>query len=139
MALSAFDDKTHEPASNELTEVLGPTAVLWESLISKIESSFDPLEQDWGFSGKKWGWALRLKHKKRSVLYMTPSNGFFLAGFALGQRALDAARQSGLSRSVLEHIDGAQKYAEGRAVRLEVRSPEDVNDVAAVAHIKMTN
>ena len=139
MTLSAFDDKTQEPQQQELSAVLGQTAGLWTELIANIGSRFDPLAEDWGFSGKKWGWALRLKHKKRAVLYMTPSEGFFYAGFALGQKAVDAAHQSDLPAAVLEVVDSSQKYAEGRAVRLEVRSERDVRSVVQLADIKMSH
>ncbi len=138
MALSAFDDKRHEPQSEEVSRVLGSTAGLWAHLISSIGSRFDPLAEDWGFSGKKWGWALRLKHKKRAVLYMTPAESLFYVGFALGQKAVDAAHKSELPAAVLEEIDSSQQYAEGRAVRLEVRSREDVANVVRLARIKMS-
>ena len=139
MAFSAFDDKTREPRETELATVLGESAGLWQRLVAGVGSRFDPLAEDWTFSGKKWGWALRLKHKKRAVLYLTPSEGFFYAGFALGQKAVDAAHESGLPADVLAVIDGSRKYAEGRAVRLEVRSEEDVRSVVQLASIKMSN
>ncbi len=138
MALSAFDDKSREPQRGELTDVLGDAARLWDELISNVRSRFDPLTEEWGFSGKKWGWALRLKHKKRAVLYLTPSEEFFLAGFALGQKAVDAAHESDLPRTVLDIIDNSQRFAEGRGVRLEVRSESDVRVVSQLADIKMT-
>ena len=137
MALSAFDDKLRQPQPDELAEVLAQAAGLWDELISEIRARFDPLAEDWGFSGRKWGWALRLKHKKRAVLYLTPTSEYFFAGLALGPKAVDAAHQAGLPRSVLEIIDGSQKYAEGRAVRIEVRSREDLKNVLRVAEIKM--
>jgi len=139
MALSAFDDKSKEPLRGELTEVLGQATHLWDQLISNVRSRFDPLTEVWGFSGKKWGWALRLKHKKRAVLYLTPSDECFYAGFALGQKAVGAAHDSDLPPSVLDIIDNSQKFAEGRGVRLEVRSDNDVQSVIKLAEIKMAN
>lgn len=139
MALSAFDDRTREPNSEGLYEVLGDAAEMWTRLIVEVRMEFDPLAEDWVFSGKKWGWALRLKHKKRAVLYMTPTHGSFLVGFALGEKAVAAARGGALPQSILKCIDGAQKYAEGRAVRFEVRSDHDVDNVIEVARIKMAN
>ena len=139
MALSAFDNRSKQPLQGELTEVLGQAAQLWDQLISNVRCRFDPLAEEWGFSGKKWGWALRLKHKKRAVLYLTPSDGFFYAGFALGQKAVDAAHDSDLPPSVLDIIDNSQKFAEGRGVRLEVRSDVDVRSVYQLADIKMAN
>ena len=139
MAFSAFDDEVREPTDTDVAEVLGDTSHLWTDLRALMVSQFDPLAEDWTFSGKKWGWSLRLKHKKRAVLYMTPSTGFFYVGFALGEKAVAAAHASDLPQSLLEIIDGSQKYAEGRAVRLELRSAADLDNVTAVAAIKMAN
>jgi hypothetical protein len=62
-----------------------------------------------------------------------------MASFALGEKAVKAAHESDLPASVLEIIDSAKKYAEGRGVRLEVRNAEDICNVEKLAVIKMTN
>jgi hypothetical protein len=139
MAFSALDDKARVPTEADVAEVLADSADPWIDLKDLMASQFDPLAEDWTFSGKKWGWSLRLKHKKRAVLYMTPSTGFFYVGFALGEKAAATAQNSDLPQSVLEIIDSSQKYAKGRAVRLEVRSAEDLDTVASIAAIKMAN
>jgi hypothetical protein len=40
---------------------------------------------------------------------------------------------------MLEVIDKAPKYAEGRGVRLEVRTSKDVDSIKKLAVIKMAN
>jgi hypothetical protein len=70
---------------------------------------------------------------------MTPRSGHFVVGFALGQRAVDAAHESDLPQSTLDLIDASQQYAEGRAVRFEVRTAEDLRSAARIATIKMAN
>ena len=65
--------------------------------------------------------------------------GYFLASFALGEKAVKAVHESDLPVSVLDAVDGARKYAEGRGVRLEVRSAQDVRKVEKLAIIKMAN
>jgi hypothetical protein len=139
MAFSAFEDKNHEPTDQEVDEVLQGTAHLWAELKTAIASRHKPVVEDWSYSGKNWGWALRLKCKKRVILYLTPCEGFFYAGFALGEKAVAAAHESDLMSPVISLIEGSQKYAEGRAVRLEVRTPEDVENVVSIAAIKMAN
>jgi hypothetical protein len=62
-----------------------------------------------------------------------------LASFALGDKAVKAAHESDLPASILKIIDSARKYAEGRGVRIEVRSAEDVCNVEKLAVIKMAN
>lgn len=139
MALSAFCDKSKPPGDEDLAVVLGSTFIHWNKLKSIIEKDFSPLSIEWGFASKNTGWGLRLKQDKRTVLYMTPCEGYFLASFALGEKAVNAAHGSDLPASVLEVIDGAKKYVEGRAVRLEVRSAGDVRNVKKLAAIKMAN
>jgi len=78
-----------------------------------------------------------LKQEKRAILYMIPCKGYFLASFALGEKAVNAAHESDLPASVLTVIDNSKKYAEGRGVRLEIRNAEDVNSVEKIAAIKM--
>jgi hypothetical protein len=70
---------------------------------------------------------------------MTPCRGYFLASFALGEKAVKASHESDLPAWVLETIDTARPYAEGRGVRLEVRSERDVATVVKLATIKMAN
>jgi hypothetical protein len=139
MTLSAFDDKSKLPQDDDLAATLGSTSIFWNELKILIASKFAPLSAEWGFASKKTGWGLRLKQEKRTILYMTPCKGYFMASFALGEKAVKAAHESDLPVSVLEVIDSARKYAEGRGVRLEVRSAEDVRNVEKLAVIKMAN
>lgn len=139
MALSAFDDKSKSPQAGDLERTLGAASAHWDSLIAHVSSEYAPLELTWGFAGAKWGWSLRLKQKKRTVLYMTPCKGLFLAGFALGEKAVRAAHDGSLPHSVLACIDEAKKYAEGRAVRLEIKNEKDLEATKRLAAIKMAN
>ena len=139
MALSVFADKSMKPGDEDLKRVMGTVFKHWTAVIEKAEGDYPPLEKSWGFSGTAWGWALRLRHKKRTVMYLTPCKGYFIAGFVLGDRAARAAKEEGLDESTLSLIDGAQRYAEGRAVRIEVRRKRDRDQVLKLATIKMGN
>ena len=139
MALSSFDDKSKQPKAGNLKRTLGRASAHWDSLIAHIAAEYAPLEETWNFSGANWGWSLRLKQKKRTVLYMTPCRGYFLVGFVLGEKAVKAAHESTLPEPVLSVIDSARKYAEGRGVRLEIRSRKDLDHTKKLAAVKMAN
>jgi hypothetical protein len=139
MILSVFFDKSRPPRDDDLAATLGSTFVFWNELKRLIASRFAPLSVEWGLSSKKTGWGLRLKQKKRTILYMTPCKGYFMASFALGEKATETAHKSDLSASILKVIDNSKRYAESRGVRLEVRSTEDVRNVEKLAVIKMAN
>ena len=139
MTLSAFDDKLKPPQSRQLAATLGSAFVFWNELKAMIETRFGPVSFEWGFSSKTTGWGLRVKSEKRTILYLTPCEGYFLASFALGEKAVKAANLSDLPATVLKIIESAKKYAEGRGVRLEVRSARDVRNVEKLAVIKLAN
>ena len=63
----------------------------------------------------------------------------FLVGFALGEKAVRAAHEAALPTSLLAVIDEAPKYAEGRGVRIEVRTKKDLDAVRKLAAVKMAN
>lgn len=136
MALSAFDDASRPPRAGELAAVLGPAYSLWKELPRSVAARLGPVSKEWGYTSKSTGWGVRLKRKDRIILYMTPCRGFFLASFALGEAAVRAAHESGLPAPVLGILDAAKKYAEGRGVRLEVRTADDVRNVVELAVIK---
>ena len=62
-----------------------------------------------------------------------------MVGFSLGEKAVKAAHASPLPKAVLGLIDEAKRYAEGRAVRLEVKTKKDREIVKKIAAIKMAN
>jgi hypothetical protein len=128
MALSAFDDKSRQPTDDDLASKLGDTAIQWIELKKLVTLKFAPVTFEWGYASEK-----------RTILYMTPCEGYFLASFALGEKAVKAAHDSDLPVSVLDVIDGSKKYAEGRGVRLEVRTAGDVSNIEKLAMIKMAN
>jgi hypothetical protein len=139
MALSAFDDKSKKPRPTDLKKILSRTHTHWDGLVTHIAAEYAPLDQTWSFAGAKWGWSLRLKQKKRTVLYMTPCKGHFLVGSVLGEKAAKAAHDATLPSPVLGIIDGAKKYAEGRGVRIEIRTKKDLEHTKKLAAIKMAH
>jgi hypothetical protein len=139
MSPSAFLERESAPEDAGLRIVLGRATAPWAQLREKLASRFGALSEKWSYSGKAYGWSLQLKQKKRTILYLIPCRGYFIAAFALGEKACLAARRSGLPAAVLDVIDRAPKYPEGRGVRLEVRSKKDLAGVEQLAAIKMAN
>lgn len=139
MALSAFADKAKQPDEAALREVLGRSSVHWQAIVDALARDYPPLDLAWQHGGAKWGWTLRLRQKKRTIVYLTPGQSHFVAGFAVGEKAAQAARRAGLSPALLRAVATAPRYAEGRAVRLDVRNRQDRADVLGLAAVKMAN
>jgi hypothetical protein len=135
---NAFIGKTTRPTEAEVAAALGSTAALWKQLVSWMEEQ-GVGESEWSSSGVKYGWSLRLKVKKRNIVYLSPCEGCFRASFALGDKAVAAARKGDLSKSTLKIIDEAPRYAEGTGVRLMVKAAKDLGAIKKLAFIKMAN
>lgn len=139
LAPNAFVGRDTQPTGAELVSVLGDSYPLWQKLVSELKQEAQIDAADWHTSSTKYGWSLRLQAKKRNIVYLGPRQGWFLAAFALGDKALAAAKVSDLPAPVLRLISQAKRYPEGTAVRIEVRTADDVNTVKILAKIKIDN
>jgi hypothetical protein len=137
LALSAFDDETHPPEPNRFNTVLGKSFRAWTRLISEFAKVHGPIDEVWNFAAAKFGWSLRLKRKDRILLYLIPQAGQFLIGVVLGQAAANAALASDLPSDVLELIEAARPYAEGRGIRFSAKVSKDVDTVLRLAALEV--
>jgi len=139
MSASVFDDKLKQPTSIELDEVLGEATALLQEIEQHLVAEFGEVTREWKFYGKKAGWTLAIAHKKRRVFHLIPQSGSFTVVFTLGKQAVLAAQHSGLPEEILSAIAEAREYVEGRSIRLDVATPDDVAVVKQLIALKMAS
>lgn len=137
MALSVFDSGRAAPKPAELAVTLGRSAPHWESLIAWSGEAHAPIREVWKDAGAKFGWSLRLVRGERVVLYLIPQAGHFLVGVVLGVAAEAAARKRGLPQPVLDLLDAAPRYAEGRGIRVPVRTRAGLAAIRVLVDAKL--
>ena len=136
---NAFIDHAAQPTPEELAAALGPTATIWNKLVGRLAVEYGLNVQEWNSYSLKAGWSMRLKLKKRNILYMAPCRGCFRVAFVLGDKAVQAARQLKLPQSILKVIDEAPRYPEGTGIRLLVKRRSDLAAIQKLAAIKLAN
>lgn len=124
------------PTEAEVAAKLGAAKTLWDQLIAGLAES-GIVDQEWNSYSRKAGWALRLKVKKRNIVYLSPYSGGFGVAFALGEKAVEAARHSTLPKRVIKIVEAGKRYAEGTAVRMEVTGANDLEAIVTLASIKL--
>ena len=139
MPLSAFGDKSRAPSDEDLRAALGRAYTPWKALVALVGERVVPITELWGFTSRNTGWGLRLCHRDRIILYMTPQHQQFLVSLVLGEKAIAAAHAVRLSAAVREAIAAAPRYAEGTGVRMTVTSSRQLPGLAALAQIKSQN
>jgi hypothetical protein len=140
MQENAFIGKTAQPTEQELASVLGPSSTkLWDQLVTSITEECGITHQEWNSYSPKAGWALRLKRKKRNIVYLAPCQGGFQVSLILGDKAMKIVRNMELPVAVAKIIQEAPKYPEGSALRLEIKRSADLKAVKALAKVKVEN
>jgi Protein of unknown function (DUF3788) len=136
---NAFVGRTSPPSDADVARALGPAKPAWDSIAVEMAGELGIADREWKSYGVKHGWSLRLKRGKRNIVYLAPCQGCFDVLLILGDRAVKAARASGLGRAGTRLLDAAPRYPEGTGVRLQVSRAKDLPLITKLARIKLEN
>ena len=139
MSVSVFDDKSVKPDNKTLLNAIGKTAKLWQKIKSNLENEYGELIEDWKYYGQKTGWLLKVLRKKRNLFFCIPLKGCFRITFVFGEKAVCTVQSSDLPEAIKLELRNARKYAEGRGLRIEVKSAKDVENIQKLVEIKVKN
>lgn len=134
---SIFMDKSQMPSNEDLGLALGDKFELWMEIRDAVLQQYPGGVEEWNFPGKKYGWSFRIKDKKRAIIYFLPREGEFLVAFVFGEKAMDAIRGTDISGEIVNDLENATVYAEGRGVRIPVHDQSDLEDIFRLIEIKM--
>lgn len=134
-----FLDKSFKPTEEALSEVLGRSYQYWTQIQHLLVEQYGALAPEWKYYGAKSGWTLKMMLKKRNLFFFSPCNKYFFIAFVFGNNAVKAIEESDLSPAIIKEIKGAQRYSEGRGLRVEVRKREHIDDIIALTAIKANN
>ena len=137
MPVNAFINKTKQPTDVEIAAALGPARVVWDQLLAELSVGHGVNTHEWKSYSVKTGWALRVKRKARTVVWLEPSEGCFTVLFILGEMAMQAAGQTKLPQRIVKAMNEAPKYPEGTGVRLVVKTARDIGSLMKLAAIKL--
>jgi hypothetical protein len=136
---NAVIGKAKKPTEEELATALGPAKAVWDLFIYRLAEENGVDVQEWSSYSRKAGWSLRLKHKKRTIVWLAPCQGCFRVAFILGEKAMKAARECQLPPRVMRILEEAPKYPEGTGVRIAVKGAKDIAFLKKLAAIKLAN
>lgn len=136
---NAFIGQIKPPSEKDIAAKLGAASAIWTELIGWLNEKGITHGEWKSVSPKKYGWALRPSLKQRTILYLGPCERCFRASFVLGDKAIEAARTSGLPKSLVKKISEARRYAEGTGIRVMIRKPADLAAVRKLVEIKLAS
>lgn len=116
---------------------LGASKELWNQTVTEISKECGITDKEWNCYSPKAGWSLRLKQKKRNIVYLSPCDGCFRIALILGDKAMKLAKAASFSEKYSKLIAESPRYPEGSAIRFEVTTAEDVAAAKQFAKIKV--
>jgi hypothetical protein len=135
MARGIFTDKEHRPTTEEIFAAIGPSRPLWEGLARFIADNYR-VQQDLGFYGKNYGWALRFRKGGKALLSLYPGREEFTVQIILGEAQVEEALGLALGQNVRKAIEDAHPYPEGRWLFIKVASKHDLDQVKQLLTVK---
>ena len=139
MEQNSFMDKSVRPNDKRLAETLGKSYQYWEEIKNHLKKEYGETTEEWKFYGAKYGWGLKTLLKKRNLFFFAVRGKHFAVSFIFGEKAVSAVKQSDLPKNLMEELLNAKKYAEGRGLRLEVKSRKQVEQIKKLIEIKIAH
>ena len=139
MAASVFEDKDNRPDNKMLAKALGKSNRLWQEIKKQLKAEYGELIEEWKFYGQKSGWIFKTLRKKRNLFFFIPLKGLFQISFVFGEKAVAAVEKSDLPQELITELKNARKYAEGRGLRIDVKSSADIEHIKKLVEIKVNN
>jgi hypothetical protein len=136
MTANVFLDKARAPTPAQIAKTLRVRAKYWNELKAHVAA---PVVEEWKYYGKTIGWTMKLLLGKRNLCFVTASDGYFIVSFILGDRAVEAATVSRLPVELVRQLVDARKYAEGRGIRIDVKSRRALENAKILLDVKQAN
>ena len=140
MDISVFTDKSTEPTNAMLKNEIGDEMyVFWNEIESFTFQVYQKAEPEWKYTGKNFGWSRRIKDKKRVIVYLLPREKYFKTALVYGEKAYQEVMNSPVNDSIKHELTSAKAYADGRGIRIDIRTAEDLIDIKELIRIKIMN
>ena len=137
MSIGAFTDKKQRPSQTEIQGMMGVGLTYWDELLQFVREQYAPDEEFRFMYGKKYGWALRFQMRRKLLTSFYPTDGGLTVQINLGPDAVDQALEMSLGENVMNVINRATAYSEGRWLFIPVKSPQDIQDIQRLIALRV--
>jgi hypothetical protein len=135
-----FLGKPSAPAEADVAAVLGDAKAMWDAWLGELASLYGARTTEWKSYSPKAGWSLRVLKGKRTIVWLSPRTGLFMAAFVLGEKAVAAAKAAtAFPAGILQLLEDAPRYPEGRGVRIYIQKAADLDTARRLTELKLAH
>jgi hypothetical protein len=130
-------DPTVQPTEELIFSIIGENSVYWEQLIDYLYENHFDITEEWRFYNDGKSWLYRALRKKKTIYWIGVIKDTFRTSFWFGDKAEPIIEASSVSEKIKEEFRNAKRYGKLRAISIEIRSPEDLQNVISLIELKV--
>lgn len=137
MSYERLLNKQSIPGEQEIIDLMGDNAMYWVEIHDFINQNYD-FEKQLAFFSKNYGWTVRYRKSKKTLVSCFPENGAFSVLLVLGRAEAEKVNQirDELCKSFLEVFDTTEQLRDGRWLWFRVLKQQDLDSLIKVISIK---
>ncbi len=129
-------DPNVQPTEELIFSIIGENSVYWEQLIEHLYENHFDITEEWRFYNDGKSWLYRALRKKKTLYWVGIIKDTFRISFWLGDKAEPVIEGSTLPDNIKEQFRNAKRYGKLRAISIEMRSPEDLENALKLIELK---
>lgn len=130
-------DPNVQPTEELVFDIIGENSVYWKQINAYLYDHHSEISEQWRFYNDGKSWLYRTLRKQKTIYWIGVIKDSFRISFWFGDKAEPVIEASALSENIKEQFRNAKRYAHSRAVSIEMRSPEDFENVLKLIELKM--
>lgn len=130
-------DPNVQPTDELVFSIIGDNRVYWQQINDYLYEKHTDISEQWRFYNDGKAWLYRTLRKKNTIFWIGVIKDTFRISFWFGDKAEPVIEDSELPENIKEQFRTTKRYAHSRAVSIEVRSPEDFENVLKLIELKL--
>jgi hypothetical protein len=129
-------DPNVQPTEELIFSIIGENHVYWEQLVDYLYDKHFDITEEWRFYNDGKSWLYRALRKKNTLYWIGVIKDTFRVSFWLGDKAEPVLLASALPDNIKEEFKNAKRYGKLRAISIEMRTDEDLENVLKLIELK---
>ncbi len=130
-------DPNVKPTDELVFSIIGGNSVYWEQLVDYLYENHFDITEEWRFYNDGKSWLYRALRKKNTLYWIGVIKDTFRLSFYFGDKAEPIIEASLIPENIKEEFRKAKRYGKLRAISIEMRSAEDLQNVISLVELKI--
>lgn len=130
-------DPNVKPTDELVFSIIGENSVYWEQLVDYLYENHFDITEEWRFYNDGKSWLYRALRKKNTLYWIGVIKDTFRISFWFGDKAEPIIEASLIPENIKEEFRQAKRYGKIRAISIEMRSAEDLQNVISLVELKI--